>query len=63
MTLERRRTVEQLRNAALEREASYSAQPFWRKPIKGTRNCTREVESPLEQEKPAEGFLQPRLGI
>src|ERR1700739_2857813 len=57
MTPERWQKVEQLCNAALEREASQRG-AFLAQACQGDEELRREVESLLEQEKPAEGFLE-----
>ena len=57
MTPERWQKVEQLCNAALEREASQRA-AFLAQACQGDAELRREVESLLEQEKPAIGFLE-----
>src|ERR1700688_584637 len=57
MTPERWQKVEQLCNAALEREASQRA-AFLAQACQGDAELRGEVESLLEQEKPAIGFLE-----
>jgi Tol biopolymer transport system component len=57
MTPERWQKIEQLCNAALEREASQRG-AFLAQACQGDDELRREVESLLKQEKPAEGFLE-----
>ena len=57
MTPERWQKVEQLCDAALGREASQRA-AFLAQACQGDDELRREVESLLEQEKSAEGFLE-----
>jgi serine/threonine-protein kinase len=57
MTPERWQKIEQLCNAALEREASRRA-AFLAQACQGDDELRLEVESLLEQEKPAERFLE-----
>ena len=57
MTPERWQKVEQLCNAALEREASQRG-AFLAQACQGDDELRREVESLLAQENPAEGFLE-----
>jgi Tol biopolymer transport system component len=57
MTPERWQKIEQLCNAALEREASQRGE-FLAQACQGDDELRREVESLLKQEKPAEEFLE-----
>src|ERR1700736_4937448 len=57
MTPERWQKIEQLCNAALEHEASQRA-TFLEQACGGDDELRREVDSLLEQEKSAEGFLE-----
>jgi eukaryotic-like serine/threonine-protein kinase len=57
MTPERWQKIEQLCNAALEREASQRG-AFLAQACQGDDELRREVESLLAQEKPAESFLE-----
>src|ERR1700739_3369255 len=59
MTPERWQKVEELCNAALEREASQRAD-FLAQACQGDDELRREVESLLKQETPAERFLELR---